>query len=78
MGRVKRKQGTTVVKETTAVAKVGAKNCHSADAPVEKLLKHLDSSPGWRVKNKFEAPASFFIPFEDGSGWNTMAGVDGG
>ena len=41
-------------------------------------VKRLQRAPGWRVITKFEAPAAFFIPYENGSGWNSTAGVDGG
>ena len=50
----------------------------STKTPLVKRLEQITSQSGWRVKRKFQASAAFFVPFENGKGWNTTAGVDSG
>ena len=46
--------------------------------PVMKMVRELATAIGWKVITKSEAAAAFFIPLEDGTGWSSTAGVDGG
>jgi hypothetical protein len=46
--------------------------------PILSCVERIENAPGWRVINKFEACAAFYIPFEDGRGWNSTAGTDAG
>ena len=62
------------VKEETMTGKMEVKR----SCRLQKLVKYLEKSPGWNVKRKFEALAAFFVPFENGEGWNSTAGTDCG